>query len=207
MSKTVKQLADELNVSKTAIRKRLTPEFKAQYVETDDAGSLQVSAEGCKLISESFRKVTENQRKQAETDRKPLPETTENQSLQAILDAHRETVAALQAQIDSLTADKELLNEELIKERAHARELSDKLAEITAQAQALHAGTLLTDKHETEEQGTVIVEQAETVAEDKDDAQDETDEAQAQTVDAAEDPAKKHRILETIKAILHIKDT
>lgn len=203
MSKTVKQLADELNVSKTAIRKRLTPEFKAQYVETDDAGSLQVSAEGCKLISESFRKVTENQRKQAETDRKPLPETTENQSLQAILDAHRETVAALQAQIDSLTADKELLNEELIKERTHARELADKLAEITAREQGLHAGTLLTDKHETEEQGTVIVEQAETVAEDK----DETDEAQAQTVDAAEDPAKKHRILETIKAILHIKDT
>ncbi len=32
--KTVKQLAEELGVSKTAIRKRFSDDFKAKYVET-----------------------------------------------------------------------------------------------------------------------------------------------------------------------------
>ena len=59
MSKTIKQLADEFGVSKTAIRKRFTDEFKEKYVQTTSEGSLQVSDDGCKLIAESFRKHTE----------------------------------------------------------------------------------------------------------------------------------------------------
>ena len=197
MGKTIKQLAEELNVSKTAIRKRLTPDFKAQYVETGNNGSLYISDDGCKLISESFRKVTGNHcappqtkaekfaetvEKFAETTEK-LPETSEkfaettaSQSLQAVLDAHRETVATLREQIDRLTAEKQQLNEELSKELAHSRELADRLAEIAARAQGLHAGTLLTDQQRQ-------AEQAETVT-----GED------AQAVDSAED-AKEHGFL------------
>ena len=32
--KTIRELADEFNVSKQAVRKRLTDEFRANYVET-----------------------------------------------------------------------------------------------------------------------------------------------------------------------------
>lgn len=37
MSKTIKELADEFGVSKTAIRKKLTEEFRSKWVETSTA--------------------------------------------------------------------------------------------------------------------------------------------------------------------------
>ena len=74
MSKTIKQLAEDLGVSKTAIRKRFSDDFKANYVETLDDGSLQVSDEGCKLIAESLRKPLQ-------TVQTSEVETAANQSL------------------------------------------------------------------------------------------------------------------------------
>lgn len=55
MSKTIKQLAEELNVSKTAIRKRFNDEFRANYVQTTDNGMILISENGCKLIAETIQ--------------------------------------------------------------------------------------------------------------------------------------------------------
>lgn len=139
MSKTIKQLADELGVSKTAIRKRFTDEFKAQYVETNPDGSLQVTDAGCKLIEESLQK-------QLRTPQTKIAETGENQSLQVVVDTQKETIGLLKGQLaakdEQIRAQQEqitALQAELERERQHAREQSDKLAVLADQAQQLHA--------------------------------------------------------------------
>lgn len=142
MGKTTKQLAEELGVSKTAIRKRFTDEFKAQYVETNPDGSLWVNDEGCKLIAESLRKPPQ-------TPQTKLVETTENQGLQETVAAQKETVAILKGQLDikdeqikAMSDQMAALQAELERERQHARDLSDRLVVLTDQAQQLHAGTI-----------------------------------------------------------------
>ena len=139
MSMTVKQLADKLNVSKTAIRKRFTDEFKAQYVETNPDGSLQVTDVGCKLIEESLQK-------QPQTPQTKIAETGENQSLQVVVDTQKETIGLLKGQLaakdEQIRAQQEqitALQAELERERQHARDQSDKLAVLADQAQQRHA--------------------------------------------------------------------
>lgn len=71
MELTIKQLADNLGVSKTAIRKKMTDEFREKYVRTDENGTLLVSDEGQKLL--------ESMRKPVETTANQLPETLETE--------------------------------------------------------------------------------------------------------------------------------
>ena len=92
MSKTIKQLAEEFGVSKTAIRKRFSEDFKAQYVETSADGSLQVSADGCKLIAESLRKPPQ-------TAQTLGVETTGNPSLRVSPDIQQDTMGILTNQL------------------------------------------------------------------------------------------------------------
>jgi len=54
--KTIKQLADEIGVSKTAVRKRLTNEIKTKFAETV-CGVIHILPEGETLIKQSFRKA------------------------------------------------------------------------------------------------------------------------------------------------------
>ncbi|MBO5364596.1 MAG: hypothetical protein J6A56_03925 [Clostridia bacterium] len=124
MSKTIKELADELGVSKTAIRKYMTEEFRASHATQTDSGVITIDSEGCKLIAESLRKNTGNTGNQ-------LPETSANQvsgEIIAILTeqlrAKDEQIAAQQQQIAQLTAA-----------------LENTTASLQA-AQALHAGTI-----------------------------------------------------------------
>ena len=74
MNMTIKQLADVLGVSKTAIRKYLTTEFRANYVETTANKVILISETGCKLITESLQKSANL----AETTANQFAETTEN---------------------------------------------------------------------------------------------------------------------------------
>ena len=153
MSKSIKQIADELGVSKTAIRKRFTDDFKAAYVETNLDGSLQVSDEGCKLLMESLRKLPETSRKPPETSRKPpetpqtkFAETSENHGLWRVIDTQKEMITLLNGQLEvkdeqirSLQEQIISLQTELERERQHAREQSDKFAVLADQAQQLNA--------------------------------------------------------------------
>lgn len=146
MSKTIKQIADELGVSKTAIRKRFTDDFKAAYVETNLDGSLQVSDEGCKLLMESLRKLPETSRKPPETPQTKFAETSENQGLWRVIDTQKEMITLLNGQLEvkdeqirSLQEQIISLQTELERERQHAREQSDKFAVLADQAQQLNA--------------------------------------------------------------------
>ncbi|MGR8809932.1 DNA-binding protein [Leuconostoc citreum] len=55
--KTIRELADEFNVSKQAVRKRLTDEFRANYVETvhsNGVETLVVTVTGYMLLKQHF---------------------------------------------------------------------------------------------------------------------------------------------------------
>ncbi len=108
--RTIKQLADALGVSKTAVRKYMTPDFRDEYTETNQNGVITITPDGCKLIAmhlgrtEKLTESTEN--KVPETE-----ETSENMviprvvwdALQAQLAAKDEQLAAKDQQIANLT--------------------------------------------------------------------------------------------------------
>lgn len=55
--KTIKELAEEFHVSKQAIRKRLSADFRANYVQTVTRNGVQtlvVSEKGCILLKQDF---------------------------------------------------------------------------------------------------------------------------------------------------------
>lgn len=127
MNKTIKQLADELKVSKTAVRKYMDEEFRSNYVQTDSNGVITINADGCKLIAEIIK-----------NNRKPIAETTENKVSENTITIPREVWEAINRQLDS-----------------QAKQISDQAEQITKltssldnttsslqAAQALHAGTM-----------------------------------------------------------------
>lgn len=134
MSKTIKQLADELQISKTAVRKYMTDEFRQKHTETTENGTIKITAEGCKLIAETIG----NHRKQ-------IAETTENEVSTDVLTIPREVWEALQQQIS-------IQNQTIESQRKQINDYSDRLRETSAAltqtaealqaAQALHAGTI-----------------------------------------------------------------
>ncbi len=123
MSKTIKQLADELGVSKTAIRKRFTPEFRENYIETTENGVILITENGCKQIAETLQ-----------SNANSIPQTDENRDstsnneiiffLQKQLEEKDRQLKEKDKQIESLTTA--LLNEQQSAQQAHA----------------LHAGTI-----------------------------------------------------------------
>lgn len=58
MSKTIRQLAEEIGVSKTAIRKKMTDEVKTKFSETI-GNTVYISKEGENIIKSSFSKKNE----------------------------------------------------------------------------------------------------------------------------------------------------
>lgn len=176
MSKTIKQLADEFGVSKTAIRKRFTDEFKEKYVQSTSEGSLRVSDDGCKLIAESFRKRAETSLETKKLSQPKFAETCENSGFQQSIDIQKENIEFLKEQLaikdEQLRAQQQQLSikDEQIKAQQQQLVTKDEqigkltvamentTAALTA-AQALHAGTIqerLTVAQDRSEEETVI---------------------------------------------------
>ena len=123
--KTVKQLADELGVSKTAIRKRMDSDFRANYVQTTENNVLIISEIGCEIIAKTL-KTSENQ----------IPQTTEN------IVSDNSMILFLQEQLRE--KDKQI--------EALTKALENTTSSLKA-SQALHAGTIqnqLTESSESE---------------------------------------------------------
>lgn len=128
---TIKELADTLGVSKTAIRKYMTAEFRAEYTATNRNGVITIDSTGCKLIAESMGKL----RKYLETVVPEECEQSETPQESALLTAEiaflKEQLTAKDRQIDSLQLQITQLTTALENTTAGLRD-----------AQALHAGTL-----------------------------------------------------------------
>lgn len=134
---TIKELADKLGVSKTAVRKHMTPEFRCKHTETDRNGVITIDPAGCKLIAETMGR---NEKLSESTENK-IPETPENTEnpLYAIL---RAELAAKNQQIDEKDRLIEQLRKDLADERQHSHGLASELARLADQAQHLHAGSI-----------------------------------------------------------------
>lgn len=133
-AKTIKQLADTLGVSKTAIRKHMTEEFRQKHTETVGNGIIKISPEGCKLIAEIIG-----------NNRKLIAETTENAVSTDVVTIPREVWEALQSQITTQTETIEAQRKQINDYSDRLRETNAALtqtAEALQAAQALHAGTI-----------------------------------------------------------------
>lgn len=135
-NKTIKQLADELHVSKTAIRKYMTEDFRAKHIEIDRDKVITISPDGCKLIAEII-----------ENNRKPIVETPENAVSADVLNIPREVWEAIHDQLESQKKQIEDYSERLKETTAALKEAQ----ETAGRAQALHAGTLQRQLQEPEE--------------------------------------------------------
>lgn len=96
MSKTIKEIADELGVSKTAIRNKMTDDFREKWVQTLTANGVQtlvITEEGVNALKSIFRggnhtaNFTENQ-------------FAPNEDLKAELKAKNEQIESLQKLLD-----------------------------------------------------------------------------------------------------------
>lgn len=124
MSKSIKELADALGVSKTAIRKHMTPEIRCEHTETDRNGVITIDSAGCKLIAESMGR-SEKLSETTENKFSETPESSENLVIPKVVwDALQAQLATLQAQLTT--------KDQQIKE----------LSKIADQAQQLHAGEI-----------------------------------------------------------------
>lgn len=135
---TIKELADALGVSKTAVRKYMTPEFRAEYTETRDGNIILIDDAGCKLITETVKKVPGNTANQ-------LPETTGNPGFQEELAFLREQLQAKDRQLEAKDRQLEQKDKQLEARDAQIASLTQALEHTTASLQAahaLHAGTM-----------------------------------------------------------------
>lgn len=163
MGMTVKQLADKLGVSKTAVRKRFTDEFREQHIQSVD-GILIIDENGCKLIAESLKtnaypilETSESNANQIPESAETIPKTSEissNSLLQSTIDMMQNTIETLQGQlatkdqqIEALTAalsNAQQIQQQLTAALETSQDNQRKLVDSLNNAQALHAGTLQT---------------------------------------------------------------
>ena len=100
MSKTIKEIADELGVSKTAIRNKMTDDFRKKWVQTSTANGVQtlvITEEGVNALKSIFRGGNHTANLGANfTENQFAP----NEDLKAELKAKNEQIESLQKLLD-----------------------------------------------------------------------------------------------------------
>ena len=152
--KTIRQIADEIGVSKQAVYKRYKGKLHtvcAPYAHTEQ-GVLYLSEQAETLIKQDFLKADRSNGAHTDTHTERSIGTVPEQSQEAGV------VAVLQATIDTLQGQLEVKDQQ-IEKLTEALLAAQKTA---AAAQALHAGMIqqqfLTNRDEIEEQGEGPVE-------------------------------------------------
>ena len=121
-NKTIKQVADILGVSKTAIRNYMDDDFRAKYTEKDDKGVITITPPGYKQIALQLGRAE----KLTETPETNFSETTENTENITIPHAVWQTV------LDQLKEkDRQLA--------ARDKQIADLTDAVKAQAQSINA--------------------------------------------------------------------
>lgn len=148
MAKTIRQIADEIGVSKQAVFKKIKREplsTSLQGLTATVDGKLMVEVDGEKLIKQAFSEIA--------------PSTTDNQltgTVDGLVDgastknAEKTTgvdgvISVLQATIDTLQGQLEVKDRQIEQQAQTITRLTDALAaaqQTAVAAQALHAGTI-----------------------------------------------------------------
>lgn len=116
-NKSIKQIADELGVSKTWVRNYMDDDFRAKYTAKDDKGVITISPDGCKVLSENIGKQVENPGKNdPETELLAIPRSVwqlmedqireKDEQLKAKDQQIADLTAAIKAQAQSINADR-----------------------------------------------------------------------------------------------------
>ena len=143
--KTIRQIADEIGVSKQAVYKRYKGKLHtvcAPYAHTEQ-GVLYLSEQAETLIKQDFLK--DDRSNGAHTD--THTDTHTERSIGAVPEQSQEAgvVAVLQATIDTLQGQLEVKDRQIEQQAQTITRLTDALAaaqQTAAAAQALHAGTI-----------------------------------------------------------------
>lgn len=152
--KTIRQIADEIGVSKQAVYKRYKGKLHAvcaPYAHTEQ-GVLYLSEQAETLIKQDFLK--DSRSNGAHTD------THTERSIGAVLEPPKEAdiVSVLKATIDTLQGQLEVKDRQIEQQAQTITGLTDALVaaqQTAAAAQALHAGTLQQQLLNGDEAGTV----------------------------------------------------
>ena len=147
--KTIRQIADEIGVSKQAVFKKIKREPLSTSLQGFTAtvdGRLMVEVDGEKLIKQAFSEITpsttDNQLTGA-VDGLVDGASTKNAEKTAEVDG---VISVLQATIDTLQGQLEVKDRQIEQQAQTITRLTDALAaaqQTAAAAQALHAGTIL----------------------------------------------------------------
>lgn len=132
MGKTIKQIADELGVSKTAVRKKIENLGISEKLQTN-GNRIEVDEKQEKLIKSAFSKAepkTDNQKEVSEKS-----ETL--RLLSSMVSALTDQLAEKDKQLEAANKQISDLQEALEKERAYSREQAEKMAQLADQAQKL----------------------------------------------------------------------
>lgn len=145
--KTIRQIADEIGVSKQAVFKKIKREplsTSLQGLTTTVDGRLMVEVDGEKLIKQAFSEIapstTDNQL--TVVDGLVDGASTPNAEKTAEVDG---VISVLQATIDTLQGQLEVKDRQIEQQAQTITRLTDALAaaqQTAAAAQALHAGTI-----------------------------------------------------------------
>lgn len=116
MAMTIKKLAESLGVSKTAIRKHMSEDFRSRYTKTRANGVINISSSGCRFIATIMgRELVVEDFDEVETS-----ETSETKELSQEREAwYQDQIRRKDEIIDSLMAEN--------------KEIKDKLLELSGQ--------------------------------------------------------------------------
>ena len=123
--KTIRQIADEIGVSKQAVFKKIKREplsTSLQGLTATVDGRLMVEVDGEKLIKQAFSEIA--------------PSTTDNQ-LTVEVDGQNRLYEILERELQAKNEQIVALQAELSKERQHSREQAERIAVLADQAQRL----------------------------------------------------------------------
>lgn len=156
MSKTIRQIADEIGVSKQSVQKRLSREplctSVAPYISTVD-GVKYIAVDGEKLIKQAFFKsgidnlsIDKNDVSIDKVDGLSIDKNDvsidKNSDYTPIIEVLQATIDTLQGQLEVKDKQIEQLRAELAEERQHSRQQADKIAVIADQSQKLQLAQL-----------------------------------------------------------------
>lgn len=144
--KTVKQIAEELGVSKQAVHKKRKSkglETALQPFTTTVDGTVYIAPEGETLLKQAFSKEGDPAPSTVSVNHFTPVDVNVGGGVDGPVDAPEHPLYAVLR--EELAAKNRLIEElqaELTEERRHSREQADKLAQLADQAQRLHAGDI-----------------------------------------------------------------
>lgn len=154
MSMTIKELADAIGVSKTAVRKHMSEDFRLRYTKTTANGVISIDSAGCNFIAVIMGKEPVC----VVSDEPQTANKSENQASDEVLKILKDTISTLQEQLQVKDAQISQLTAALENTTASLQEAQTSLRA----EQALHAGSMkqlmggnetVADKDEPERKG------------------------------------------------------